>query len=296
MIITERRLYSDFDIRIQLGHLIINVMNINFEPPRAEWAVKNHCHSSFELHCIPSGKGMLRINEKLYEISQGSFYLTGPEIHHEQISHKEDPMSECCINFEFSIKDKKNIKDNIYSEGEVDRIIQILKDTSFWFGKDKFDTVHLFEKIKYEFEHQPIGCLANIQSLVTQIIVNTVRNFAEGTSFKIPLPQKTLYEKRRFIIDSYFREYYKPLSIEELAKMMEVSTRQLDRILKEYFSMSFVEMLTKRRIEYAKDYLLNTKLSLESISEAVGFSSAAHFSKVFKQYERCTPSAYRRLR
>jgi AraC-like DNA-binding protein/quercetin dioxygenase-like cupin family protein len=294
LIIKERKLYSDYDIRIQIGNLIFNVMNINFEPPRKGWEVKNHCHSSYELHYIPQGKGTLRINEKLYEINPGSFYLTGPGVHHEQISDEEDPMSECCINFEFSIKDKKNIKDNFYSEAEVDCIIQVLKQTKFWFGNDGFNTVQLFEKIKYEFEHEALGCFSNIQSLVTQIIINAVRHFSGEKEHEIPIPQKTLYEKRRFIIDSYFREYYKPLSIEEVAKAMEVSTRQLDRIMKEYFSMSFIEMLTRRRIEHAKDYLLNTKLSLESISEAVGFSSAAHFSKIFKQYEQCTPSLYRK--
>lgn len=294
--INERKLYSDYDIRIQLGNLIINVMNINFEPPRKGWEVKNHCHSSYELHYIPQGKDTLRIKDKSYEITPGSLYLTGPDVHHEQRAHKEDPMSECCINFEFTVKDKKNIKDNFYSEEEIDFIIDTLKDTKFWFGYDKFDTIPLFEKIGYEFEHQTIGSFANIQSSVTQIVLNAVRCFSGTKEYNIPLPQKTLYEKRRLIIDSYFREYYKSLSAEELAKMMEVSTRQLDRIMKEYFSMSFIEMLTRRRIEHAKDYLLNTKLSLESISEAVGFSSAAHFSKIFKQYEQCVPSYFRKLK
>lgn len=293
LFLKERQLFSDFDIRIQLGNLIFNVMNINFEPSRAGWEVKNHCHSSYELHFIPYGKGTLRVKENSYTIGAGSFYLTGPGVHHEQSSDREDPMSECCINFEFSIKERKNIKDNFYSEAEVDFITDVLKNTRFWFGYDKFDTVQLFEKIQYEFEHEGIGCLANIQSLVTQILVNAVRCFSGENAHCVPLPHKTLYEKRRFIIDSYFREYYSQLSAEELAKMLQVSTRQLDRIMKEYFSMSFIEMLTLRRIEHAKDYLLNTKLSLESISEAVGYSSAAYFSKIFKHHEQCSPSYFR---
>lgn len=294
MDIKERHLYSDFDIKIKLGYLVVKVLNINYEPARKQWYVQNHCHSSYELHFIPAGKGTLRVQDKLYQITPGTFYLTGPGVYHEQKSDDSYPMSECCLNFEYEILDKRYLKEDFYLEPEINEIINNINDTKFWFGQDEYSTTELFKKIKWELDNKKTGYFITIQSLITQIIINGLRCLSACSSAGYDIPSKTLDEKKRFIIDSFFREYNQSISPDILASSLGISTRQLNRTMQQYFSMSFKEKLINTRLDQAKDLLTNTDLTAEQIAQKVGFSSITYFYRVFKEIEKTTPISFRR--
>ena len=75
-----------------------------------------------------------------------------------------------------------------------------------------------------------------------------------------------------------------------------ISPRQLDRILRKSYGMSYREKLTEIRIEVSMDLLLTTEKSVAEISEMVGYSSPANFSTFIKNVTGKTPSAIRRER
>ena len=47
-------------------------------------------------------------------------------------------------------------------------------------------------------------------------------------------------------------------------------------------------------MEDANNYLINTDLPIEKISEAVGYNSVEHFSRMFKRYYKKSPQQYRK--
>ena len=57
--------------------------------------------------------------------------------------------------------------------------------------------------------------------------------------------------------------------------------------------MNFSTLLNKLKTGRAKSYLETSNMSVQEISEAVGYSSADHFSRTFKQYYNCSPQKYR---
>lgn len=284
----QRLLYSDLDLKLHMGNLSINVLNINYEPPISLRAFKNHNHSSYELHFIPEGKGILRIFQNTYNITPGTFYLTGPGIYHEQLSDRYDPMVEYCINFEFTVSKK------LGSKGEFKEIADILSKTNFWFGKDVFATHECFQKIFYEMDHQLLGYYTNIQNYASQIVINAVRCYAGQRKADYLIPRKMTYDKRRTVLDNFFRDYQNQLKPAELATMLGVSVRQLDRIIHYYYSMSFKEKLTSTRLDISKDLLANTDLTVDEISLKAGFSSSSYFCKIFKERFDITPTEYRK--
>ena len=103
--------YHDLNIKIPMGNMTINIFYISYEPSRPNWSVKNHSHSIYELHFIPSGKGILQAFDKEYNIIPETFYLTGPGIIHGQKADIEDPMCEYCINFEIKISKRADSGD-----------------------------------------------------------------------------------------------------------------------------------------------------------------------------------------
>ena len=56
---------------------------------------------------------------------------------------------------------------------------------------------------------------------------------------------------------------------------------------------SFVNYISSRRIQLAKELLLETGKSISQIAEEVGYDNISHFTAVFKRTEGITPSAYR---
>jgi YesN/AraC family two-component response regulator len=60
----------------------------------------------------------------------------------------------------------------------------------------------------------------------------------------------------------------------------------------EQTGMGFLDYITPRRIEKAKQLLLSGDVKIYEAAEALGFESAFYFSKVFKKKEGCSPKEF----
>ena len=54
-----------------------------------------------------------------------------------------------------------------------------------------------------------------------------------------------------------------------------------------------IDYIANKRIDFAKELLLNTNLSVKELSEVLAYKSASHFIKVFKQATGTTPLNYK---
>lgn len=81
-------------------------------------------------------------------------------------------------------------------------------------------------------------------------------------------------------------------SMESVAKQLAITERTLNRKLNAE-GTSFTHILDDVRCNLAKEYLRSTKLSIEDISELVGFSEAANFRHAFRRWTGSTPGNFR---
>ena len=81
--------------------------------------------------------------------------------------------------------------------------------------------------------------------------------------------------------------------IDELAKLVGVSSSYLQRIFRQVQGVTIVEYLNRLRIDRAKLLLVNTSDSVIDVAMAAGFNSRQHFCRVFASLEGCSPSQYR---
>lgn len=70
-----------------------------------------------------------------------------------------------------------------------------------------------------------------------------------------------------------------PIPVRELAKSMDISPRQLERLFKRYLNCSPHQFYLSLRLRKAKTLLQKTNLTVIQIATACGFDSASHFSK-----------------
>lgn len=85
-----------------------------------------------------------------------------------------------------------------------------------------------------------------------------------------------------------------PLSLDEIASLVGVSRRQIERLFKRYVGEVPTKYYLDMRLRRARSLLLQTSMSVMEIALACGFQSPPHFSKCYRDLFGHTPSAERR--
>ena len=100
---------------------------------------------------------------------------------------------------------------------------------------------------------------------------------------------KTVTKARRFIEENFDR----PISLNEAAKVVNTSVRYFCKVFKTYTGITFVDYLTRLRIEKSKNLLLNPHRRVSEVAFEVGFESLTQFNRSFKKLTGMTPTKYR---
>ncbi|MBZ9685990.1 AraC family ligand binding domain-containing protein [Clostridium estertheticum] len=85
-----------------IGCININVISFAKLEAGSDWSVMNHCHSGFDFHIIPIGRGHINIQDTDLTVNKGEFYITGPYVMHSQVSDSEMPMEESTFILNYS--------------------------------------------------------------------------------------------------------------------------------------------------------------------------------------------------
>lgn len=86
------------------------------------------------------------------------------------------------------------------------------------------------------------------------------------------------------------------LNVDKVARLMRMSRASLYNKMKAVVGIGVNEYITKQRIRYAEQQLIDTDLSIRDISEKAGFLHQRNFSTTFKNITGFSPSDYRKNR
>lgn len=95
-------------------------------------------------------------------------------------------------------------------------------------------------------------------------------------------------------ISVYLTEHYRrQVGLPELAEQFDLSTYYLSHLFKDVSGINVMEYLNSVRLREARRLLENTLTPVTEIASASGFSTPAHFSRVFKMETGLSPKQYR---
>jgi Transcriptional regulator containing an amidase domain and an AraC-type DNA-binding HTH domain len=80
-----------------------------------------------------------------------------------------------------------------------------------------------------------------------------------------------------------------PLATEEIAELVNLSRRQLERLFKRYVGNMPAKYYLELRLKRARQLLLTSSQSIIQIGLSCGFSSGPHFSSAYKSFFNLTP-------
>jgi AraC family transcriptional regulator, regulatory protein of adaptative response / methylphosphotriester-DNA alkyltransferase methyltransferase len=100
----------------------------------------------------------------------------------------------------------------------------------------------------------------------------------------------SLFEDAVAIVE---REYASDLALDDIARRVASSRRQLQRAYAEVGNTTFRDHLTRVRMQRAAEMLATRSMTVREVAHRVGYRQPAQFAKAFRRHQGIAPSAYR---
>src|SRR3954462_5735623 len=100
----------------------------------------------------------------------------------------------------------------------------------------------------------------------------------------------SLFEEATSIVES---EFASDLSLDDIARRVASSRRQLQRSYAEIGNTTFREHLTAVRMDRAAELLAARGLTVREVAQRVVYRQPAQFAKAFRRHHGLAPSAFR---
>ena len=104
------------------------------------------------------------------------------------------------------------------------------------------------------------------------------------------LRRRAIFMEASAIIDE---EYRKKLQLDDVARRVATSRRQLQRAFAEAGETSFRAYLQRVRMEHAAELLRAGTTPVNEVASAVGYRQPAQFAKAFRRHHGSPPSSFR---
>lgn len=132
------------------------------------------------------------------------------------------------------------------------------------------------------FDLKTVCLLCKLAKLISQRYASTVE------------PRKNTADYIILKTTQYMEENYaSKITVDDLSKIVNMSTSNFFRYFKNVFNTSPMEYLKKIRIAHATAMLSSTDKPISFIAQECGFFDQSHFTNIFKQTTNITPKELR---
>lgn len=212
--------------------------------------VNVHKHGYTELHCVESGTFEYVIDGQRLIAGPGDLVVIPAGAFHSKRAQNTDEFRVCV--FQANIKKERAVK--------------------YMLSRDIFT-----ELMRYVGEYQKSKSAVKFSAYLA-LICSYIIDDAKELTLNIPDREFLIYE-------FFFNNYHLDVTLADLAKIVNLSEKQTERIVIKYTGRHFRNELAYRRIEAAK-YLLETEnITLREAAERVGYKSYSGFWKAYKAHD-----------
>ncbi len=258
---------------LHIGKSAYKILNISSGAFSSDINGHSHGSESYEIHFCFEGKGELITDNNSYLLGKNSLYITGPNLWHRQVIDKEDPLNEICLYIQKT------------STG-TDVLSGTFNATHFWIGQASDGIKNLFTQL-HQIAYQNSLYAKEKQTHLAELIV-TELSFLYSPELIIN-DSDTPDDKKFIIIENAFIFDYMNITLPELSKRLGLSSRQTQRVLRQYYGMTFRDKQISAKMEAALMKLREGK-NINEITFEVGYADSPSFIRAFKKHYGKTPS------
>ncbi len=244
-----------------------------------------HFHPYYELFFIESGELSALIKDREEKLLKNDIMIISPGTPHATERKNEDTRR---YNFAFSFR-KNGIKS---ANSFYDKIKPLLKPPYGIMRNcgDIRETIKNIHSCILKRDGTLLG-LYLYELMIKFISYNLDR---KGDYDERPLKYDTdmmRLHKIAHLVNNKQKDF---VSLKYIASALQLSVRQTDRIIKRYYGVPYGELVLSRKMAYAAELVLNTKMTVSKISQELGYSSTKGFYYAFRKKYGCLPSEYRK--
>lgn len=162
-------------------------------------------------------------------------------------------------------------------------------------GQEAASVLTLLDSMIREIGARVLGHTTVIKLQLVELLVLLSRYYAlmhSRKSYASPRQLDRVMTARR-IYGYLERSFDKKITLQSLSGLFNVSTRQLNRIMREEFHKSVFDVLHEIRIERAKRMLAESDEKVIAVAASVGYDDPSFFSRLFVRHAGCSPSEFR---
>ena len=234
-----------------------------------------HWHSYFEIEIILSGEGKYVVNGVEYDITNTNvFLLTSTDFHYLEI----DGVAEI-INISFD--------ETMMSDSDMTSLLFNKISKGYSLDKEEYERITgVANVLRHECS---IG--GECQRLLLSYIIKCLLR-KNGDLSNADITASSLHGIRRAIIylELHFREN---VTLEEVATEAGYTPTYFSKLFKKVTGKSYIEMLIKYRLGYARTLLANG-FSVADSCYSSGFGSLTGFQETFKKKYNMSPNEYKK--
>ncbi len=251
----------------------------------------------YEIIFVVDGKCKITINTTEYVCKKNDVVFLRPGIPHEFKCIDNSDFVQPHIHFDVLYTEKSEDRfvsfksKNKMSQYELSLIGEDVLDASIPYVFTPCD-MNAFKKIFFEVieivqsKKDELLCKAKMLELLHLLLVQ----FADDIPNRPNLPYNPIEATKNYIDNNYLSI----LTLESLSKQFFMNKYTLLRKFKSKYNVTVIDYYHNKRIEYSKNKLKTTTLSITAISEKLNFVDIYSFSRFFKTYVGCSPTEYRK--
>ena len=248
-----------------------------------------HCHFYYELFFVIDGDAEVVCETGKYYVKRNDLYIFPPSFQHLRIPMEDDVLKCKQVPIRFSYE-RLNQGDDVYSL--FDDIFHTKSDILIF--RHSTGLRMIFEELLSETCQHACYEKIKMHSLITTLVLEVIRFAYPELEGKPQEPGDSVCS-RNFIIEDFFSlSYNDNVKIEDLAKRLNLSTKQTSRVLAELYGTTFRKKLTSTRIQAAKSLLQYTGMPIAQVAETVGYMTMNGFFEAFRSEEGVSPAQFRR--
>ncbi len=133
---------------------------------------------------------------------------------------------------------------------------------------------------------QSFSSEASFMDYLTQLLTRTEHTLNKDS--------KT--SKAAHLLQAYLDEHYtEDISLDDLSQLVFLSSKYISDMFRSEVGVTITDYITAKRIERAKQMLLNSGTKIYEIADQLGFHDVKYFNKVFKKQIGISPLQFRKL-
>ncbi|SHI95299.1 GH39 family glycosyl hydrolase [Parasporobacterium paucivorans] len=242
-----------------------------------------HWHPQIEIVYVLEGESEIIMNEQKYLLKEDQLLVINPYRIH-TIQNDKCTMGVFLINLSMFdqtlVRESLQIDCNSITIGNDDQLLP-LKHLLARIVKSNIS----IEKPKHAELLNKSLAYALLFELISKFSVKEVSGTIETSA---------TFNRMEDIIKYINLHYAENISLKELSRDFFLSVPYLSRIFKKYIGMNFTEYLNSVRLARSVEFLRDSEITTENISQLCGFPNSRSFVNTFRKEYGETPAQYRR--